>query len=298
MSAHLNVKHALTAMTLSMLTTAVSAANPAPPLNLSIYNPGSAGIFPVSSVLVSGKHDAILVDAQFGASQAQQVVNLIKKSGKHLTTIYISHGDPDYYFGLATIKAAYPDVRVVATAQTVDHMRQTVQGKLTYWGPKLGVDAPKRTIMPEVLDGDHLTLEGQQLQIIDLQGRQPERSVVWIPSIRAIVGGVVVDGANSHIWMADTQTPKSHTDWLTTLYKIEALKPLVVVPGHFQAGAPLNLDSVRYTIRYIETFDREVVKAANAADLITAMKRDYPQAQGTDSLDLSAKVAKGEMQWP
>lgn len=66
-------------------------------LTLDVYNPGAAAIFPVTSVLVSGEREAILVDAQFGKSQAVQVVEKIRASGKQLTTIYISHGDPDYY---------------------------------------------------------------------------------------------------------------------------------------------------------------------------------------------------------
>ena len=72
-------------------------------LTLDVYNPGTHAIFPVTSVLVSGEKDAILVDAQFGKSQAEQVVEKIRASGKQLTTIYISHGDPDYYFGLDTL---------------------------------------------------------------------------------------------------------------------------------------------------------------------------------------------------
>ncbi|MEO6677582.1 MAG: MBL fold metallo-hydrolase, partial [Pseudomonas sp.] len=68
-------------------------------LTLDVYNPGDKAIFPVTSVLVSGAKEAILVDAQFGKSQAEQVVQKIRASGKQLTTIYISHGDPDYYFG-------------------------------------------------------------------------------------------------------------------------------------------------------------------------------------------------------
>ena len=84
------------------------------PLQLDVYNPGNDALFPVSSVIVSGKHDAILVDAQFGKAQAEQLVARLKASGKHLTTIYISHGDPDYYFGLDTLLRAWPDVRVVA----------------------------------------------------------------------------------------------------------------------------------------------------------------------------------------
>ena len=43
------------------------------------------------------------------------------------------------------------------------------------------------------------------VNIIGLDGKQPDRSFVWIPSIKAVVGGVVV-AENIHVWMADTQT--------------------------------------------------------------------------------------------
>lgn len=286
---------AVTLIATGLLATASHASSNE--LKLDIYNPGKDAIFPVSSVLVTGKTDAILVDAQFGKSQAEAVLAKIKASGKHLTTIYISHGDPDYYFGLDVLKAAYPEVKIVATPQTVAHIKETATGKLAFWGPKLGADAPKQIIVPDVLQGDSLTLEGQSLKIIDLKGNQPERSVVWIPSIKAIVGGVVVDGSNLHVWMADTQTAQSHQDWLATLSTIEKLHPKIVVPGHYDAGSPLTLASVRYTAKYIQTFDRETAKAANSSALIDAMKKHYPTAEGVSSLELSAKVAKGEMKW-
>ena len=200
-------------------------------LTLDIYNPGRQALFPVSSVIVSGKRDAILVDAQFGRAQATQLVDKIRASGKHLTTIYISHGDPDYYFGLDTIKAAFPDAKIVASAQTVAHIQQTLAAKLAFWGPKLGADAPQQTIVPEILQGDTLTLEGQQLKVIGLDGPQAQRSFVWIPTLKAVVGGVVV-ADNLHIWMADTQTARSHREWLQTLKRITGLHPKTVVPGH------------------------------------------------------------------
>jgi glyoxylase-like metal-dependent hydrolase (beta-lactamase superfamily II) len=63
-------------------------------------------------------------------------------SGKHLTTIYISHGDPDYYFGLDTLTQAFPDAKVLASAATVAHIRKTMDAKLAYWGPQMGADKP------------------------------------------------------------------------------------------------------------------------------------------------------------
>lgn len=263
-------------------------------LTLNLYNPGVDAFFPVSSVLVSGEKDAILVNAQFGKGQAEQLVQKIRASGKQLTTIYISHGDPDYYFGLDTLTAAFPNAKVVAPQPVVDHIKATVAQKIDYWGPQMGADRPAKTIVPQVLEGHSLTLEGKQLEVIGLDGPQPDRSFVWIPSIKAVIGGVVV-AENIHLWMADTQGAKSHTDWLATLQRIEDLKPRTVIPGHY-LGTP-SLNAVSFTADYIKVFDEETARARDSAELIAAMKKRYPNLADESSLELSAKVAKGEMKW-
>jgi glyoxylase-like metal-dependent hydrolase (beta-lactamase superfamily II) len=268
----------------------------AEPLQLDVYNPGHEAIFPVSSVIVSGEKDAVLVDAQFGKAQAEQVVERLRAGGKRLATIYISHGDPDYYFGLDTLTQAFPQAKVVASAATVAHIRQTMDAKLAYWGPQMGADKPARLVVPEVLDGHRLTLEGQALDVVGLDGPQPDRSFVWIPSIKAVVGGVVVS-EHIHVWMADTQSAKSHADWLGTLKRIEQLAPRTVVPGHYLGQSSRSLASVRFTADYIQAFDAETAKAKDAAALVAAMKKSYPDLADESSLELGAKVAKGEMKW-
>jgi glyoxylase-like metal-dependent hydrolase (beta-lactamase superfamily II) len=296
----------LKALTMSLFTplrglllACVTLAGPAlaaEPLQLDVYNPGHAAIFPVSSVIVSGEHDAVLVDAQFGKAQAQQLVQRLQAGGKRLTTIYISHGDPDYYFGLDTLTQAFPDAKVLASAATVAHIRQTMDAKLAYWGPQMGADKPERLVVPQVLEGQRLTLEGQALEVVGLDGPQPDRSFVWIPSIKAVVGGVVV-AENIHVWMADTQSAKSHADWLGTLAHIEALGPRTVIPGHYLGDSSRSLKAVRFTADYIRGFDAETAKAKEANALIKAMKQRYPGLADESSLELGAKVAKGEMKW-
>jgi len=281
-------------LTLATAALAFAAHAAAAELKLDVYNPGDAAIFPVTSVLVSGARDAVLVDAQFGKGQAEQLVQKIRASGKHLTTIYISHGDPDYYFGLDTLTTAFPDAKVLAPQPVVDHIKATVAGKLEFWGPKMAADKPAKTIVPQVLEGHSLSLEGQQLEVIGLDGPQPDRSFVWIPSIKAVVGGVVV-AENIHVWMADTQSAQSHKDWLATLQRIEDLQPRTVIPGHY-LGTP-SVQSVKFTADYIKAFDAETTKAKDSAALIAAMKQRYPTLADESSLELSAKVAKGEMKW-
>lgn len=276
----------------SLLTLATTAI--AQPLTLDVYNPGDKAIFPVTSTLISGERDAILVDAQFSTREAQELVERIQASGKNLTTIFISHGDPDFYFGLDTLTRAFPKAKVVATPQTIAYIEKSREPKLAYWGPILKDSAPARTLVPQALQGDHLMLEGQTLQLI---GHDPKHTSLWIPSIKTVVGGVLTY-ANIHPWIADAQTPQARQTWLKSLYELEALEPKTLVPGHFMGQPKLNLDDLRFTRNYLNDLEAALPKAKNSQALIEAMKAKYPALLDASSLELSAKVLKGEMQWP
>ncbi|WGT64929.1 MBL fold metallo-hydrolase [Variovorax paradoxus] len=290
-----------TAALSATLSLASLAAHAAEPLKLDVYNPGAKSMFPVSSELVMGQADAVLIDAQFQRNDAEALVQKIKASGKKLTTVYISHSDPDYYFGLDVIQAAFPDAKIVATPQTVAAIQASKDGKLAHWGPILKENAPKALVVPEPLAGDSIELEGRKIQVVGLDGPTPARTFAWIPSIKAVVGGVPVS-ANIHLWVADTQTPESRRDWLKTLGRIEALRPKTVVPGHFEPNAdgsmPYSVASVKFTRSYLQAFETEAAKAKDSAALVAAMKKRYPKLQHASSLELSAKVIKGEMKWP
>jgi glyoxylase-like metal-dependent hydrolase (beta-lactamase superfamily II) len=283
------------------LALAPLAAHAAQPLKLDVYNPGAQSMFPVSSELITGQTDAVLIDAQFQRNDAQALVQKIKASGKKLTTVYISHSDPDFYFGLDVIQAAFPDAKIVATPQTVAAIQASKDGKLAHWGPILKDNAPKAVVVPEPLSGDSLELEGRKIQVVGLDGPTPERTFAWIPSLKAVVGGIPVS-ANIHVWIADTQAPASRAGWLKTLGRIEALHPKTVVPGHYlpnaDGSAPYTLASVKFTRGYLQAFEIEAKKAKDSAALIAAMKKRYPKLQDTSSLELSAKVIKGDMKWP
>ncbi len=286
----------LTAGTFGMAFAATTLA--ADPLTLQVYNPGKNAVFPVSSEIISGKTEVVLIDAQFQRNDAQALVEKIKATGKKLTTVYISHSDPDYYFGLDVVRAAFPDAKIVATPQTVAAILASKDGKLAHWGPILKDNAPKELVMPEALSGSNLTVDGQALEIT---GPNPARRFVWIPSLKAVVGGIPV-AANIHVWLADTQTLAERQDWLKTLDAITALKPATVVPGHYlpnaDGSAPQGASAVAYTRDYLTAFEQDAARAKDSAPLIAAMKKRYPQLADTSSLELGAKVIKGELKWP
>ncbi|MEO8696507.1 MAG: MBL fold metallo-hydrolase [Acidimicrobiales bacterium] len=264
-------------------------------LQLSTYH-GEIGPFPVSSVIVSGESEAVLIDAQFTLADAHRVVALVLATGKRLTSVYVSHGDPDYYFGLGVIRAAFPDARIVASGPTVEHIAHSAAAKLATWGPQLGANGPTNVLLPNVLDGDHLDLEGHRLEIVGLDSATPDRSFVWIPDLAAVVGGVVVYGG-LHLFTADTATPEARTAWGRTLEALAALHPSIVVPGHAAPGFAQDLSGVAGSREYLQVFEQAVADSTDSAELIETMTARFPDFGLPIALQLGAKVAKGEMTW-
>ena len=64
----------------------------------------------VTSVsLITGERDAVLIDVALTIQDAEQIVKWIEATGKSLTTIYITHGHGDHFFGLNPILSAFPE---------------------------------------------------------------------------------------------------------------------------------------------------------------------------------------------
>ena len=113
------MKTILTSAAAALLSTTAFAAD----LTITNFTPNEGSLFPVASSLIEGPNEVILVDAQFEKDDAEQLVEMIKATGKSLTTVYVSHKDPDFYFGLDAVRAAYPDVKIVCDARNCERHR-------------------------------------------------------------------------------------------------------------------------------------------------------------------------------
>ena len=272
------------------------SAEAAQPLTVKVYNAGGAS-FNVNSTLVYGEKEAMVIDAGFTRADALRIAANVLDSGKQLTTIYVSQADPDYYFGVETLKEVFPQADVVTTPAVLEKLQSKLAGKVAFWGPKMGANAPRKPVVPRALVGNTLTLEGQTIEIRGTQGPLAHRPYAWIPSIKAIVGNIGVFG-NMHVWTADTQPPALRAAWVAQLDEMAALKPGLVIPGHMQAGTAVDASAIRFTKDYLQTFEKNLATNTTSATLIGAMKQSYPQVtDGAMSLDIGAKVNTGEMKW-
>ncbi|AVY98965.1 MBL fold metallo-hydrolase [Lelliottia sp. WB101] len=277
------------ALLCALFTPAVFAA----PLTLDTYNPQEKGIFAVSSTLVSGPKEAVLFDAQFSVKDGEQLVEKVRRSGKTLSKIVITSGDPDFYFGLQPLVKAFPNAKVVATQAVVDHIKATKDAKLAFWGPQMKDGAPSELIVPQVIASTTFMVDGEK---IDIEQADSYAAYVWIPSAKAILGGTGVS-SGIHLWTADTQTKASRQQWLSTLDEMAAHKPERVIPGHYLGTPPAGTAAIDFTRTYLQQFEQALAAHKASTGVIDTMKKQWPNLAEVSSLELSAKVNTGEMKW-
>lgn len=248
-----------------------------------------------TSVLVTGPQDALLVDAGFTRSDGRRLVERVRASGKRLTTVFVSHGDPDFYFGAQEVQDAFPEARFLATASTVEHIQETYEAKLRAW-EHLGPELPTRLVRPEVLPGDELVFEGHRFELRGADFHLPDRHYLWQHHHRTVLGGVLLfEGL--HVWTADTPDPAQRAAWIDLLDGMEALEPQWIAAGHRQAGAPADLTALQQTRDYLRAFETEIGRAPDAATAKAALEARFPDYGLRIAVDLGTKVAMGETSW-
>ena len=243
-----------------------------------------------TATLVTGERDALLVDAAFTRADGHRLAAAVLDSGKNLTTVVVSHGDPDFYFGVEVLADAFPEAVFVATPHTIEHVQHSYAGKLKAWAA-LGPNLPTRLVDLQPL-GDDLRLEGHRFE---LRGG-PDRHYLWQPEHRAVLGGVLLF-QQEHVWVADTAKPEQRAAWIGLLDEMAALDPELVVPGHRLPGAPADATAIANTREYLVSFEEELGRAADGAALTQALVERYPGHGMLIAAQIGAKVAKGEMSW-
>ncbi|WP_449352081.1 MBL fold metallo-hydrolase [Streptomyces shaanxiensis] len=247
-----------------------------------------------TATLVTGEREALLVDAGFTRADGHRLAAEILDSGKTLTTVFISHADPDFYFGAEVVADAFPEAVFVATPIVIEHIAHSYEGKLKAWAA-LGPNLPTRLVDLTPLDGD-ITLEGHTFQLKGGPAGLPDRHYLWQAESRALLGGVLLF-QQEHVWVADTPTPQSRTTWINLLDEMAALDPHLVVPGHRLPDTAADASAITATRDYLITFEEELGKAADGAALTEALVARYPGNGMLIAAQIGAKVAKGEMKW-
>jgi glyoxylase-like metal-dependent hydrolase (beta-lactamase superfamily II) len=232
---------------------------------------------PISSTLIYGKRDAVLVDAFITVEQADALVDWVEASGKNLTTIYVTHGHGDHFFGIGALLDRFPNARAVATPDVVKLMRQQVStdAVANFWSARFPGQIPDRLVIADELEGNVIDLEGHDLVVVEVGHTDTDYTTcLHAPSVGLVVAGDVAYN-DVHLYLAESNE-QTRRERISALDTIESLNPCVVIAGHKRPGNDDSPKIIEETRQYIRDFNRVAEMTTTARELYDKMLELYP----------------------
>lgn len=247
---------------------------------------------PTTATLVTGATEAVLIDAQYLKDDVRDLGDLIERTGKTLTTIYVTHAHADHYLGIGPLMERFPDAKCVALPHVVEEIKESMELQRGQWALMFGDACVDAGALPDPSDDKTLYVDGSPLHIIEVkQADIHPTTIVHIPEIDVVVAG---DSVYNEIHpMLGLSTPEEWQDWLETVALVEKLAPKVIVAGHRRPdGDDHAVDAmIAETRAYIQDFAAAYEVAGDAEDLVRIMSAKYPGHGNLWTLQFSAMSA-------
>jgi glyoxylase-like metal-dependent hydrolase (beta-lactamase superfamily II) len=249
---------------------------------------------PTSATLIYGRRDAVLVDALLTVEESHALVEWVAASGKNLTTIYVTHGHGDHFFGIGALLTRFPTARAVATPGVVKAMHQQASPEYVanFWSVRFPGQIPEPIVIAEELAGKVIDLEGRDLVVIEVGHTDTDDTTcLHVPSVGLVVAGDVAYN-DDHLYLVESNA-QTRREWIAALDTIEALEPRAVIAGHKKPENDDNPRIIEETRQYIRDFDRLAELTTTARELYDRMLELYPDRANPGALWGSARAAKG-----
>jgi len=236
-----------------------------------------------NSILVLGNTQSLVVDTMGGIETASRVIaDLNIPSNKPVTTLAYTHFHADHTLGAQAFVDQFSIENVISHETTVAEIRDFFgikrdlisERSLKMFGSILqekdktssngigikletGIDTPGY-IKPTITFSDFYShdLDGLEIQFFHAPGETDDQLFVWIPKYRALMPGDNIYKAFPNIYTIRGTTYRSFKSWYTSLEKMMALEPEILIPSH---GTPINgkeeilrvLSNYRDAIKYV-----------------------------------------------
>jgi glyoxylase-like metal-dependent hydrolase (beta-lactamase superfamily II) len=235
---------------------------------------------PISSTLIYGLRDAVVVDSFITQEQARAQADWIAAIGKNLTTIYATHGHGDHFFGASVLLERFPNARFVAAPSAIQVMKEQTAPEFVakFWESRFPNQLPRRLVVAQELSTNVIELEGDKLLVMPLGFTDTAGTTcLHVPSLELIAAGdAAYNGVHPRLMEANQNQKRD--EWISALDKMESLKPRIVVAGHNNIKNDNDGRRVlRQTRQYIVDFQELAGKTTTAREVYDQMLARYPE---------------------
>jgi glyoxylase-like metal-dependent hydrolase (beta-lactamase superfamily II) len=233
---------------------------------------------PITSTLIMGRHDAVLIDPPLTTTQAAEVGDWIAASGRELRLIYITHGHGDHWFGAIPLLQRFPGVTVAATQGTSELMKSQndPQFRADFWDHVFPGQVPAGELEVAVIDERGFELDGVALVPVEVGHTDTDATtMLHVPELGLLVAGdVVYNGV--HLYLTESGGATGIDEWRTALDTAEDLNPATVIAGHKDPRAFDNPSQIQATRRYLTDVRRLLESSESAEAFYAEMLRLHP----------------------
>lgn len=268
-----------------------ATAYAAPRLETAVYVADDAA-FDVTSTLIFGPTEAVLIDAQYRNSDAAKVADMVEAKHRRLKAIFVTHPDEDHYLGLAVLHQRFPETPIYMTPAALKEFLRVSPAWIKERRKSAPDETPQALPQPLAVPQATLSVDGQQIEILaDLQGdygAQPLNSALWLPSERILVtGDFAFNGI--HPWTYGSSAA-GRAAWRQALARLLAYPARTIIAGHKKtADLPDTAAAITATGQYLADFDAVRQSCPDKACFIGAMKAKYPALGQADFIKWAAE---------
>jgi glyoxylase-like metal-dependent hydrolase (beta-lactamase superfamily II) len=233
---------------------------------------------PITSTLIMGRRDAVLVDPPLTTTQADEVGDWIAASGRELRLIYVTHGHGDHWFGAIPLLQRFPRAAVFATAGTTKLMaaQNDPQFRADFWDHVFPGQLPAGEVDATIVDQQGFELDGVALYPVEVGHTDTDATtMLHVPEMGLLVAGDVIYN-RVHLYLTESGGVTGIDEWLTALDIADSLNPATVIAGHKAPGAFDNPTQIQATRRYLTDARRLLQSSESAEEFYDAMLRLHP----------------------
>jgi glyoxylase-like metal-dependent hydrolase (beta-lactamase superfamily II) len=233
---------------------------------------------PITSTLIMGRRDAVLIDPPLTVAQAADVGDWIAASGRKLRQIYVTHGHGDHWFGAIPLVQRFPGVTVQATEGTAKLMeaQNDPHFRAEFWDRVFPGQLPAGELTVSIVSEQGFELDGIALVPVEVGHTDTDATtMLHVPEMGLLVAGdVVYNGV--HLYLTESGGVAGIDSWLAALDTAEALRPATVIAGHKDPRAFDNPSQIQATRRYLTDARRLLESSESAEEFYREMLRLHP----------------------